>query len=249
MEAIKAAREREIEEKQRRMEEERQRQEAEKIRQPTSRTEGDKQLAQKRRGGQSAKLSRGEAVLLTTVRAKKSPLEEEIVTMRRIATTKTNWRRKRDIDDEPPGSRAPESCWRKAEPDADKSGSWRPGGTSWRSGDNRVRDGGRRDFGEEPRPPPPRDFEREDRGRPPRISTEKIVAARSLVETLGMTAVVGTLDEPESLEMIAPPGLGKVRTGVLGSRNPEVVGSGWQSDDKRPSPRKGEAAQRTTRKS
>ncbi|KAH7955258.1 hypothetical protein HPB51_028144 [Rhipicephalus microplus] len=56
------------------------------------------------------------------------------------------------------------------------------------------------------------------------ISTEKIVAAKSLVETLGMTAVVGTLDEPESLEMIALPGLGKVRTGVLGSRNPEVVG-------------------------
>ncbi|KAL3198687.1 hypothetical protein MRX96_044335 [Rhipicephalus microplus] len=56
------------------------------------------------------------------------------------------------------------------------------------------------------------------------ISTEKIVAARSLVGTLGMTAVVGTLDELESLEMIALPGLGKVRTGVLGSRNPEVVG-------------------------
>ncbi|XP_065289252.1 eukaryotic translation initiation factor 3 subunit A [Dermacentor albipictus] len=242
MEAIKLAREREIEEKQRRMEEEeRQRQEAEKIRQLPTRTE-EMSSWRKRDEEPERKNDSWRSRTRDNRESEKESFGRRDRDNEKDRDNEDNWRRRRELDDEPPRPRAPESSWRKAEPDTERGSSWRPGGTSWRPGDNRMRDSdrrprdfedrGRRDYGEDRRPPPPRDFDREDRGdrRPPREFDREDHGRQEFRRDFGRAREFGDDRPARSGES------DNWRSGLKESRG--GGGPGWQSDDKRPSPRK-----------
>lgn len=249
MEAIKLAREREIEEKQRRMEEEeRQRVEAEKIRQPPVRSE---EISWRKREEDSDRKnepwrSRVRDNRESERRSDGIEKEQSFGRRDRDRDNEDSWRRRKDDDE--PRSRAPEISWRKAEPDVDRSISGRSGGSSWRSGDNRMRDSdrrprdfddrARRDYGDDRRPPA-RDFDRDDRRPPaPRDSDREDRGRQEFGRDFGDERRRRDMGRGRDLGDDRPSRAGEADNWRSGLKESRGGGLPWQSDDKRQSPRK-----------
>ncbi|CAN8003091.1 unnamed protein product [Ixodes pacificus] len=148
MEAIKLAREREIEEKQRRLEEEeRQRQDtSEKSHAAPARIEESSWRKREEDSNRKNELWRASRPKDNRETERKwgrddsGPEKERAPPRPERDVGDDNWRRRRDQDEERPAPRASESSWRRdrdtSDQDVDRSGPWRSGGTgsSWRSG-------------------------------------------------------------------------------------------------------------------